>query len=174
MKTWSRLPKKCTALARHMVHACESRTWEVEGRGTGPWPPVANNQLFTLNIFFFFFFFPPTPMIYTEYLIIHISTTLVYSWFCVSTWHSWSYHRERSISWGNASMRFSCKAFSQLVIKMGGPIVGGAVPGLVVLGFYKKAGWASQGRQASKEHPSTALHQLLLPAMREFQSCILY
>jgi len=32
-------------------------------------------------------------------------------------------------------MRSSCKAFSQLVIKAGGPLVGGAIPGLVVVGF---------------------------------------
>jgi hypothetical protein len=51
----------------------------------------------------------------------------------VSTWHSWSYHRERSFNWGNASTRPSCKAFSQLVIKGGGPIVGGAISGLVIL-----------------------------------------
>jgi hypothetical protein len=31
----------------------------------------------------------------------------------------WSYHRERSLPWGSASMRSSCKAFSQLVIKGG-------------------------------------------------------
>jgi hypothetical protein len=43
----------------------------------------------------------------------------------------WSYHRERrSISWRNASMRSSCGAFSQLVIKGGGTIVGVAIPGL--------------------------------------------
>jgi hypothetical protein len=46
---------------------------------------------------------------------------------------SWSYHRERSFSWGNASMRSSCKAFSQLVIKGGGPFVGGAISGLGVV-----------------------------------------
>jgi hypothetical protein len=45
----------------------------------------------------------------------------------------WSYHREKSFSWGNAFTRSSCKAFSQLVIKWGGPLVGGAVSGLVVL-----------------------------------------
>jgi hypothetical protein len=45
----------------------------------------------------------------------------------------WSYHRERSFSWGKASMRSSCKAFSQLVIKVGGPLVGGAISRLVVL-----------------------------------------
>jgi hypothetical protein len=51
----------------------------------------------------------------------------------VSTWHSWSYHRERSFSWGNASMRSNCKAFSQLVIKGEGPLVGGTISGLVVI-----------------------------------------
>jgi hypothetical protein len=51
---------------------------------------------------------------------------------------SWSYHRERSLPWKNASMRSSCKAFSQLVVKGGGPIVGGAIPGLVVLGPIRK------------------------------------
>jgi hypothetical protein len=51
----------------------------------------------------------------------------------VSTWHSWSYHRERSFSWGNASMRYSCKAFSQLVIKGERPLVGGTISGLTVL-----------------------------------------
>ena len=45
----------------------------------------------------------------------------------------WSYHRERSFSWGSASMKSSCGAFSQLVIKEGGPLVGDAIPGLVLL-----------------------------------------
>jgi hypothetical protein len=45
----------------------------------------------------------------------------------------WSYHRERSFSWGNASTRSNCKVFSQLVIKGGGPLVGGAISGMVVL-----------------------------------------
>ena len=35
-------------------------------------------------------------------------------------------------------MRFNCTAFSQLVIKLGGPIVGAAIPGLVVLGSIRK------------------------------------
>ena len=47
----------------------------------------------------------------------------------------WNYHRERSFSWGNASMRSSCKAFSQLVIKGERPLVGGTISGLVVLGL---------------------------------------
>ena len=45
-------------------------------------------------------------------------------------------------------MRSSCKAFSQLVIKGGGPLVGGAISGLVVLGSIKE-----QAEQGSKEHP---------------------
>jgi hypothetical protein len=64
-------------------------------------------------------------------LLIFISGTVLASF--VSTWHSWSYHRERSFSWGNASMRSNCKAFSQLVIKGERPLVGGTISGLVVL-----------------------------------------
>jgi hypothetical protein len=38
-------------------------------------------------------------------------------------------------------MRSNSKAFSQLVIKGEGPLVGGTIPGLVgSLGFYKRAG----------------------------------
>jgi hypothetical protein len=52
---------------------------------------------------------------------------------------SLSYHRERNFRW--ASTRPSCKTFSLLVIKWGGSIVGGAIPGLVVLGsIIKQAG----------------------------------
>jgi hypothetical protein len=51
-------------------------------------------------------------------------------------------------------MRSSCKAFSQLVINRGGSIVGGAIPGLVVLGSIRTQ--ASQGKQPSKYYPSIA------------------
>ena len=69
---------------------------------------------------------------------------------------SWSYHRERSFSWGNASMRSSCKAFSQLVIKGEGSLVGGTIPGLVVLGSIREQAEQAMGKQASKEHLSMA------------------
>jgi CO dehydrogenase/acetyl-CoA synthase alpha subunit len=48
-------------------------------------------------------------------------------------------------------MRSSCKAFSQLVMKVGGPIVGGAIPGLIVLGSIRKQAEQARGsKQASK------------------------
>jgi hypothetical protein len=52
-------------------------------------------------------------------------------------------------------MRSNHKAFCQLVIKEERPLVGGNISGLVVLGSIK-AGWASQGKQASREHSSMA------------------
>jgi hypothetical protein len=61
-------------------------------------------------------------------------------------------------------MRSSCKALSQLVIKGVGPIVSGAIPGLVVLGESKLS------KQFGEKHPSWPLHQLLLPDLLEFQS----
>jgi hypothetical protein len=57
-------------------------------------------------------------------------------------------------------MRSSCKAFSQLVMGEG-PIVGGVIPGLVVLGSIREQ--AEQGR-ASKpvsNIPPWPLYQLL-------------
>ena len=77
-------------------------------------------------------------------------------------------HRERSLSWGKASMRSSCKAFSQLVIKGGGPsplwvvpslaqpIVGGAIPGLVVLGSIRNHAEQARGRKPHSSMASTS------------------
>ena len=45
-------------------------------------------------------------------------------------------------------MTSSCKAFSQLVINGGGPVVGGAIPGLVVLSSIRK-----QAKQARRSKP---------------------
>ena len=48
-------------------------------------------------------------------------------------------------------MRSNCKAFSQLVIKVEGPLMGGTIPGLVVLDSIRE-----QAEQDSKEQPSMA------------------
>jgi hypothetical protein len=82
----------------------------------------------------------------------------------------WSYHRERSFSWGNASTRSRLKAFSQLVIKRGGPLVGGTISGLVVLGSMRKQAEQSRGGKPVKNILPWPLHQLLLPDLLEFQS----
>ena len=59
-------------------------------------------------------------------------------------------------------MRSSCKAFSQLVIKRGGHLVGGAISGLVVLGSMRKQAEKASGRKPVKNIPAWPLHQLLL------------
>jgi hypothetical protein len=71
---------------------------------------------------------------------------------------------------GNASMRSSCKAFSQLVIKGEGPLVGGAISGLVVLGSIREQADQARGSKPVKNIPSWPLHQLLLFDLLEFQS----
>jgi hypothetical protein len=88
----------------------------------------------------------------------------------VSTWHSWSYHRERSFSWGNASMRSNCKAFSQLVIKGERLLVGGTISRLVVLGSIREQAEQARWGKPVKNIPRWPLHQLLLPDLLEFQS----
>jgi hypothetical protein len=66
-------------------------------------------------------------------------------------------------------MRSSCKAFSQLVIKGEGPLVGNAIPELGVLSSIR-----NQTEQARESKPVSSilpwpLHQLLLPDLHEFQ-----
>jgi hypothetical protein len=62
------------------------------------------------------------------------------------------------------------KAFCQLVIKGGGPIVGGAISGLVVLGSIRKQAEQTRGSKPVSSIPLWLLHQLLLPDLLEFQS----
>jgi hypothetical protein len=67
-------------------------------------------------------------------------------------------------------MRSNCKAFSQLVIKGERPLVGSAIPGLVVLSSIRQQ--AEQGRGSKPE--VTFLHGLCIssclqvPALLEF------
>jgi hypothetical protein len=59
-------------------------------------------------------------------------------------------------------MRSSCKAFSQLVIKVRGPVVSGAIPGLVVLGSTRKQAEKGRGSKPVHNIPPLPLYQLLL------------
>jgi hypothetical protein len=87
-------------------------------------------------------------------LCLHLCLSVLASF--VSTWPSWSYHRERSFNWRNASMRSNCKAFFSISDQGGEAPCGWDHLWVGSLGFYKRASWASQGKQASKEHPSMA------------------
>jgi hypothetical protein len=67
-------------------------------------------------------------------------------------------------------MRSNCKAFSQLVVKGERPLVGGTIPGLVVLGSIREQAEQARGSEPVKTIPPWPLHQLLLPGLLEFQS----
>jgi hypothetical protein len=67
-------------------------------------------------------------------------------------------------------MRSSCKAFSQLVIKGGDPLVGGTISGLVVFGSIREQAEQARGSKPVNNIPPWPLHQLLLPDLLEFQS----
>jgi hypothetical protein len=67
-------------------------------------------------------------------------------------------------------MRSSCKAFSHLVIKAGGPIVCGVIFGLVVWGSIREQAEQARGSKPVSSTPPWPLHQLLLPDLLEFQS----
>jgi hypothetical protein len=67
-------------------------------------------------------------------------------------------------------MRYNYKAFSQLVIKGERPLVGGTISGLVVLGSIREQAEQARGSKPAKNISPWPLHQLLLPALFEFQS----
>jgi hypothetical protein len=67
-------------------------------------------------------------------------------------------------------MRSNCKAFSQIVIKGEGPLVGGTISGLVVLSSIRKQAEQARGGKPVRNIPPRPLHQLLLPDLLEFQS----
>jgi hypothetical protein len=67
-------------------------------------------------------------------------------------------------------MRSRFKAFSVLVIKGGGPFVGGAISGLVVSGSIREQAEQTRGSKPVKNIPPWPLHQLLLSDLLEFQS----
>jgi hypothetical protein len=67
-------------------------------------------------------------------------------------------------------MRSSCKAFSQLVIKGGSPLVGGAISRLVVLGSIREQAEHARGSKPVKNIPPWPLNHLLLSDLLEFQS----
>jgi hypothetical protein len=67
-------------------------------------------------------------------------------------------------------MRYSYKAFSQLMIKGEGPLFGGAILGLGVLGSIRKQAKQARGSKPVRNIPPWPLHQLLLHDLLEFQS----
>jgi hypothetical protein len=67
-------------------------------------------------------------------------------------------------------MRSRCGAFSQLVIKGEGSLVGETISGLVVLCSIRDQAEQARGGKPVKNIPPWPLHQLLLPYLFEFQS----
>ena len=65
-------------------------------------------------------------------------------------------------------MRSSCGAFSQLVTKGRGPLVGGTIPGLVVLSSIREQAEQARGSKPVRNIPPWP--QLLLFDLLEFQS----
>jgi hypothetical protein len=103
-------------------------------------------------------------------LLVHAPRCSIMPWLvlCVSLTQARVSSERKELSWGNVSTRSSCKTFSQLGRAQ--PIVGGAIPGLVVLGsIIKQAEQASVNKPASKQHPSMV--SASAPASR-FLSCL--
>jgi hypothetical protein len=59
--------------------------------------------------------------------------------------------------------------FFQLVIKGDGPLVGGAIPGLVDLGSKREQAEQAKGGKPVSNIPPWPLHRFQLPELLEFQ-----
>jgi hypothetical protein len=57
-----------------------------------------------------------------------------------------------------------------IIDQVEGPLVGGAIPGLVVLGSIREQADKARGNKPVRNIPPWPLHKLLLPALLEFQS----
>jgi hypothetical protein len=66
-------------------------------------------------------------------------------------------------------MRSSCKAFSQLVIKLGGSLVSGTIFGLIFLDSIREQAEQARRSKPVKNISPWSLHQLLLSDLLEFQ-----
>jgi hypothetical protein len=64
----------------------------------------------------------------------------------------------------------AASTISQLVVKGKGPLVNGAIPGLVVLGSIREQAEQARESKPVKNILPGSLHQLLLPDLLEFQS----
>ena len=113
---------------------------------------------------------PPTGVLFRKYFHVPISYWMVYWLVLCQLDTGWSYHRERSFSWGSASRRSSCKAFSQLVMGGGRPPCGWCHFWAGSLGSVREQAEQAGGSKPVKNIPPWPLHQLLLPDLLEFQS----
>jgi hypothetical protein len=69
-------------------------------------------------------------------------------------------------------MRSSCKAFFSISDQWGRAHVGGAIPGLIVLGSMRRQAEQAMESKPVSNIPPWPLHQLLLPGLLEFQSLL--
>ena len=77
-------------------------------------------------------------------------------WFCVSTWHELELSQRKELQLGKYLHEIQLRGIFSISDQVGRSPCGWCHLWAGSLEFYKKAGWASQGKQASKEQPSMA------------------
>ena len=110
--------------------------------------------------------------LYRKHVLGHVQSLvlgiLIFAFVLANFMPIWYNLREGNPNWVNTLIRSgyrqACRTFSLFVTDGGGPIVGGTHswtggPGL----YFNKAGWASYGEQANKQHSSMPPRQWPLP-----------
>ena len=75
-------------------------------------------------------------------------------WFCVSTWHRLELSLSKELQLGKCLHEIQLWGIFSISDQVVRAPCGWFHLWAGALGFYKRAGWASQGKQASKKHPS--------------------
>jgi hypothetical protein len=89
--------------------------------------------------------------------------------FCVSIWHKLELSRRKEPPLRKCLHEIQLQGIFSISDQGGKAHCGWCHPWAGSLGFYKKASWASQGKQASKQYPSVA--SVSTPASR-FLPCV--
>ena len=82
--------------------------------------------------------------------------TICTSWFYVSSWHKLELSQRKELQLRNCLHEIQLWGIFSISDQGGKAPCGWCHLWAGCLGFYKRAGWASQEKQASKEHPSVA------------------
>jgi hypothetical protein len=99
-----------------------------------------------------------------------LASSILYCWFCVSTWHKLELSQRKELQLGKCLHEIQLWGIFSISDQGGGPIVGGTIPELVVLSSIRKQPEQARGSKPVSNIPPWPLHQLLLSDQLEFQS----
>jgi hypothetical protein len=108
----------------------------------------------------------PSSQSLTFYLFFSFHLARCTGWFCVSTWHKLELSQRKELQLGKCLYEIQLWGIFSISDQGGRAHCGWWHLWAGSFGFYKREGWASQRRQASKEYPSmTSINSCFLTCL---------